>query len=211
VVTIESLTEEIQGKSPDEVVAVLLARLGPPPRDIPSGARIEKWDVEGGVLTFHSIDGVTFEKAGTRTRLIRTNNPVETCLFGSYEMLAPRPEGPYQMSYWLGNVVLQSDSHYRYKDAGQYRDQRSSQASNFFLRHAEGFVQVEYAPGISPRTRLEDMADGALVARATFKATDGKAIKAYRIVTRNETMRLEFESDEPMTFQLWTGWANKWR
>src|SRR3954469_15703137 len=81
---IEALIAEIQGKQPEQVRALIVARFGPPARDLGSGLRIDQWDVDGGVLTFNPVDGVTFEQRGERTRLIRTTNRAASCLFGNY-------------------------------------------------------------------------------------------------------------------------------
>jgi hypothetical protein len=89
---IESLTQEVQGKGPEEVRALIVRRFGPPAREVGSGLQIEQWDVDGGTLTFHPLQGPSFNKSGVLTRLIRTTNPAALCLFGSYEM-DTEPEG----------------------------------------------------------------------------------------------------------------------
>src|SRR5438874_5189760 len=83
---IEALTGEIQGRERDGVRAVILRRFGPANRNVGSGFRIEQWDIDGGVLTFNPATGPFFTKDAVSRQLLRTNNPVASCLFGSYEM-----------------------------------------------------------------------------------------------------------------------------
>ena len=178
---IEALIPAIQGQQPEEVRALIVARFGPPARDLGSGLRIDQWDVDGGALTFHPVEGVTFEKRGERTRLIRTTNLAASCLFGNYEMVT-LPAGRREMSYWLGNVSLVADSRYRYTDSRQSLDHRAEQRENFFILHPNGSAQITYAAGVTPATRLEDLPDGTAVATVTFVGQDGRSSSVYRIV-----------------------------
>jgi len=205
---IEALIPEIQGKQPEEVRALIVARFGPP-RDLGSGLRIEQWDVDGGALIFHPIEGVTFEKRGKRTRLIRTTNLAASCLFGDYEMVT-LPAGRHGMTYWLGNVSLLANSRYKYADSRQNLDHRAEQGENFFIRHPIGSAQITYAAGVTPETRLEDLPDGAAVATVTFVGHDGRASNAYRVVAYRTSMSLAFAA-EAMSFRLRKGWVNYWR
>ena len=208
---IEVLTSEIRGKQPDEVRALIIRRFGPPNRTIGSGFQIEQWDVEGGVLTFHPARGPTFDKGGVQMRLVRTTNLAADCLFGRYGM-ATLPDPAHQgTTYWLGSVSLSADARYRYKDSGQNLDHRGEQFANFFMLNPSGSARVEYAPGVTPETRLEDLPDGSPVATVTFTGETGRSSKSYRAVAYRTAMRLAFESEGAMLFRLDRAWVNYWR
>lgn len=204
---IDSLTREMQGKTPDQIRALIVQRFGAPARDVGSGLQIEQWDVAGGVLTFHPIQGPTFEKDGVRTRLLRTTNPAALCLFGSYEMVT-QPEGPYGLRYYLGNIVLSADR-YRFIDSRSNEDHRKQQANNFFMLHPEGLARVKYSPGVTPATRLEDLPDNSSVGTVSFVTPDGRQRKTYRIVANRTSMSLSLEGKEE-AFQVTKGWVNYW-
>ncbi len=206
--TIDALVPHLAGKRPAEVRALIIERLGPPARDVGSGLRIDQWDIDGGLLTFHPVTGPTFDKGGESTRLIRTSNPVALCLFGTYEM-ATAPEEPHGTTYWLGNVSLSRNLRYRYADGHQNLDRRSRQRDNFFMRNPIGRIRVRYAPGVTPQTRLEDLPDGSLVATVTFTARRRRASQTYRIVASRTQRTLAFEG-EAMPFQLDRAWVNYW-
>jgi hypothetical protein len=205
---IESLTQEVQGKGPEEVRALIVRRFGPPAREVGSGLQIEEWDVDGGILTFHPLQGPTFQKGGVLTRLIRTTNPAAVCLFGSYEMVT-EPEGHLAMLYWIGDVSLSAD-HYRFTDSGSNLDHRDKQKNNFFMLHPEGLVEVKYASGVSAETRMEDLPDGSPVATVTFSAPNGRISATYRIVANRSSMSLAFQG-KGMPFQMKKSWVNYWR
>jgi hypothetical protein len=206
---IDALVPEIQGKRPADVRALIIERLGPPARDVGSGLRIDEWDVDGGVLTFHPVIGPTFDKGEVHRWLIHTNNPAALCLFGTYEMRTV-PEELHGTTYWLGAVALSRNLRYRYTDGHQNLDQRAKQHDNFFMLHPIGRTRLAYARGVTPQTRLEDLPDGSLVATVTFVARRRRASKTYRIVASRTEMRLAFES-EAMPFQLDKAWVNYWR
>lgn len=206
---IDALTREIQGQEPDEVRAAVVRRFGQPARDIGSGLSIEQWDVAGGVLTFHPGTGPTFAKGGQTTRLMRTTNPAGDCLVGSYEMTTLPDPANHGNCFWLGNVALTPKGRYRYT-GGVSTSTRPGQEDNFFMHHPEGMARVEYAAGVTSQTRLEDLPDGTRVATVTFVG-DGEASKSYAIVASRSSMRLAFESPEPLVFRMDKGWVNYWR
>ncbi len=208
---IAALTQTIQGKSPDEVRDVIVQQFGPPERNVGFGLRIEQWDVARGVLTFHPLQGPSFAKGGVHTRLMRTNNTADDCLFGSYEMKTLPDPANYGTRFWLGNVTLPSDGRYHYEDSGQNLARRTAQSKNFFMLYPEGKAVVEYAAGITGRTRLEDVSDGRRIATVTFSANDGPATQAYDIITSRTSMDLTVESTESIPFQMEKGWVNYWR
>ena len=114
------------------------------------------------------------------------------------------------MSYWLGNVSLVANSRYKYTDGRSNLDHRAEQRENFFILHPNGSVQITYAPGVTPETRLEDLPDGTTVATVTVAGQDGRSSHAYRIVAYRTSMSLAFEA-EAMSFRLRKGWVNYWR
>lgn len=205
---IESLTQELEGKGPDDVRALIVRRFGPPARDVGSGIQIEQWDVDGGILTLHPLQGPTFTKGGVLTHLMRTTNPAALCLFGSYEM-DTGPEGHPSMFYYFGDLSLSFD-HYKFTDSGSNLDHRSRQKSNFFMLHPDGLVEVKYASGVSAGTRLEDLSNGSPVAMVRFSAPNGPFSATYRIVANRSSMSLAFQG-KGMPFQLTKGWVNYWR
>jgi hypothetical protein len=205
---IDTLIPQVQGKDASQVRALIVRQFGPPARDVGSGLQIEQWDVDGGVLTFHPLQGPTFQKQGVRTRLIRTHNPASLCLFGSYEMVTA-PQGEHGMKYWLGDVSLSGDG-YNYTDSDANLDHRERQRNNFFLLHPKGLVQVKYASGVTPETLLENLPDDSVVATVTLATPDRQVSKTYRIRTNRTSMSLAFEGDE-MQFQMAKGWVHYWR
>jgi hypothetical protein len=206
---IEVLIWQAQGKQPDEVRALFAERLGPPDRNVGSGIRIEQWDVDGGVLTFHPVTGPTFDRAGVQSRLIRTNNPAARCLFGSYEMVT-LPMGPNETRFWLGNVALSTDSSYSFTDSLQNLEQRTAQHDNFFMLYPEGAIEAQYASGVTAETRLEDLPDGSPVAIVTFRTNDRRLSVKYRLLAYRTSMSLAFEI-EKSSFRLFKGWVNYWQ
>jgi hypothetical protein len=205
---IEALIPDVHDKRPNEVRALIVRRLGPPVRDVGSGLRIEQWDVDGGVLTFHPLVGPSFEKDGVHMRLVRTTNRAAACLFGTYEMTT-LPEGPHGLRYWIGNVSLRA-SRYEYIGTRQNLDHRTGQTDNFFMLHPRGSVRIAWTSGATPDTRLEELADGTCVATATFVPRDNQGNSVYRIVAYRSSMTLAFER-EAMSFQMDRGWVNYWR
>jgi hypothetical protein len=206
--SIESLTKELQEKGPEEVRALIVRRFGPPVRNVGSGLQIEQWDVDGGILTFHPPQGPTFKKGGRLTRLIHTTNPAALCLFGSYEMVTQK-EGRPAMLYYLGDLSLSAD-HYRFTDSRSNLDHRSMQKTNFFMLNPDGTVEVRYASGVRPETRLEDLPDGSPVATVTFVTPTRRSNKTYRIIANRTSMELAFQGEET-SFKLTRGWVNYWR
>jgi len=207
--SLDGLEAEIQGKQPDEVRELMVRRLGPPARILGSGFRIEEWDVDAGILTFHPAVGPSFEKGGKRVWLMHTVNPAGLCLYGHYQMTA-NPEPPYGMKYYLGDLYVAWDSSYIFSFHPARTEDRKSQADNFFVLHRRGRVEVKYASGVTVETRLEDVPDGALIATLTFVARPPRSVMVYRILADHTGRMLRF-AGEPMPFELDKGWVNYWR
>jgi uncharacterized protein (TIGR02996 family) len=203
------LMEQHRGKSRDELRALIIARFGPPNRDIGSGLSIPQWEVDGGLLTFHPFLGPSFTSGGTKKWLIRTTNPVGACVFGHYGMATLPDPSNYGNCRSLGSVCLFEDGRYVHTDVFRNPPQ-GDQEQNYFLRHPTGSATVELATGITPQTLLESLPEGAPVATVVVSAGDGETNQTYAIVLDLATRRLRFESVAPMRFQLWKGWVNYW-
>ena len=210
---IQELAAGIQGKSPAEVRAAIIARFGPAQRDIGSGLSIEQWDTSQGVLTLNAGMGPTFSdpKEKKLFRLLRTTNLVHANLLQSYDMATLHDPANNGMSYGLGTLRFDADMTYRFEDSGQHRDQRGAQAENFFLRHPEGKVAVRYAASISPDTLLEKVTEGAVIAYLTFTSADGKTQATFAVTSSGRVRRLRFWGDKALPFVLDAWWKNFWR
>lgn len=130
------IVHSIQTKSPDEVKAAIVKQLGAPQRDIGSGLHIEQWDLPEGVLTFHPGLGPTFIDSKTKRTvwLMRTRNHIGENLFQSYEMTTVPDPKNYGNCFWLGNLKINADMTYQFKDSGQNTNQRNGQGDNYFMR-----------------------------------------------------------------------------
>jgi len=117
---IQELAAAIQGKSPAEVRAAIIARFGPAQRDIGSGLSIEQWDTSQGVLTLNAGMGPTFFDPQEKKlfRLLRTTNLVHVNLLQSYDMATLHDPADNGMSYGLGTLRFDADMTYRFEDSG---------------------------------------------------------------------------------------------
>jgi hypothetical protein len=208
---IQDLAAGIKGKSPQEVRAEIIRRLGPPQRDVGSGLRIEQWDASGGVLTFHPTEGAFFSVTSETKktfRLIQTTNAVRDCILQSYEMTTLPIDGT---RYWLGNVKFAEDMTYRFTDSRQHSGQRGAQGENFFLLHPEGKVEVHYLPPVTADTLLESVAEGTAIARLAFTSADGKHQATFSITSSERSRSLDFSAEKPLSFLMDTSWKSSWR
>ena len=204
---IAELSRNIQNKKPNTVRSIIIDRFGPAKRDVGSGVRIEQWNVADGVLTYHPITGVTFNSHNEITRLIKTTNIVIHNLFGSYEMTTLPDRNNQEGVYWIGNLTLTKER-YIFKINRQHIS--FIDENNYFLLNPKGTVQIEYLNGITPENKLEDIKDGTVIARLTFAPQSGISNASYNIVTNIKSMRLYFESIEPLSFEMDRGWDNYW-
>jgi hypothetical protein len=207
---IDALKLDIQGKEPDEVRALIVRRLGQPVREVGSGFRIEQWDVDGGVLTFHELVGPWFDRDGVRTRLIRTNNPAAIALLGDYEVSA-MPDEPGGTGYGLGDLSLSTGSRYTFTLGDKSLESASGQRGNFFILHPNGFTEIKYAGPVTADTRLEDLSDGTVVAIVTFVARDRQSRQVYRALSYRTSMNLQLEGENLPPFRVAKSWVNFWR
>ena len=206
---VAELAGEIQRKTPEEIHAIIVNRLGRQSRHVGSGFDIEEWDIAGGTLTYHPAVGVFFRKNGERKRLLQTSNRVGECLFGSYEMAttAIQTDG---VRYWLGNLRLESNGAYQFTDSGQFPEQRSGQRGNFFFEHPTGTSRVSYSKGITADSILEQLPHNSRIAEIVFTTADKSASATYSISSSDEDTRLKFESDTPQSFEMDKSWEHYW-
>jgi hypothetical protein len=210
---IQELSSKIQGKQPAEIHAAIIKALGAPQRDIGSGLLIEQWGTPEGVLTFHPHAGPTFFEAKTKKNfhLLRTTNPVGSCLFVDYEMVTLPDPANHGSRYWLGNVDFSVDMTYKFTDSGQFFNQRSAQIDNFFMLYPNGKVIVRYIAPITPETLLESVAEGATIAHLILTSADGKHHMSFSITSSEQSRILTFGSNKPSSFCLDTSWRNFWK
>ena len=206
---IVELTAAIQGKSPTEIREIIRKHLGDDSRHVGSGFDIEEWDIEGGIHTYHPMSGVYYRKDGVRRRLLQTSNKVGECLFGSYEMTTA-PAKNDDSRYWIGNVRLESTGIFHFADSGQFPEQRSGQANNFFLKHPSGKIRVNYSKGITAESVIEQLPHDTQLAEIEFIADDESVSTTFYIKSNDEFMRLEFKSDSRLPFQMDKGWEHYW-
>jgi hypothetical protein len=210
---IQALAVKIQGKAPAEVREEIIKRFGSNPRHIGSGIRIEAWQVPEGVLIFNPLVGPTFTDAKTKRQcwLIHTNNLAGTNIWQSYEMSTLPDASNHGNQFWLGNLDLRSDQTYRFSDSGQFPDQRSNQAENFFMRRPRGKVRVQYEMPASPDTPLESLEEGVVVARVIFTSSEDNETATFSIASSEQDRRLVFRADTPLSFSMATGWQSYWQ
>jgi len=205
--SVASLAEQIQGRSPAEVQALIVKRFGPAHRDNGSGLSIPQWDVAGGILQFHPLAGPSYfdPKTNKTTGLIRTHNAVRDNLLRPYEMTTlPHANGTNHH----GNLTFSADSRYSFEPAN-YRI--SAAERNFFFDHPTGTISVFFMQGISNATLLESLGEQTSIARLTFKSADGKTIANYFIKSFRESRLLRFSDDKDMNFLMDKSWESFWK
>jgi hypothetical protein len=208
---VQQLKELLQGKSPDEIRKLMIERFGSAPRDVGSGVRIEQWDVADGVLTFHSACGPTFTPKGQSTiHLLATHNPVRKNILGSYEMVSVAADDPSSTRRWLGNLHIEPDLSYCYKDSGRFPVENAHQAANFFTLHPVGTVEIQYGRGITDETLIETLPTGSVIAWLHFRAVDGNSQQSFTITTHEPARRLVFGASTPLAFEMDKAWESSW-
>jgi hypothetical protein len=206
---VQEIAARIQNKNMDEVRAVIMDKLGPPQRNIGSGTPIFQWDVLDGVLTFHPFRGPTFVNSKTKKiiYLLQTANSAGENLLQSYEMTT-LPAPPYGNSSWLGNLSFGADRTYQFKASGLTAGQRNEPAGNFFLRSPTGKVAVQYLSPNTAETLLESVAESTVIANLTFTSTDGAHKETFSIKSSEQSRRLDFYSEKPLSFVMYTSWKH---
>jgi hypothetical protein len=197
-----SFDAQQRGLSLEDVHQQLLESYGQPAL---TGDSSEQWAVDGGVLTFDSVAGLSFvTDKSEMIRVIRNRNPLRESIVGSYEM-STRPTSEHQNEYyWLGDVELRTSNTYAFTDSGQFPEQRFDQSENFFMLHPNGTFNLTYLNGYDPTTLLESIRGHETVARLTFRSPDGSE-REY-LVARQTRNHLAFESNEELEFEMEMWW-----
>lgn len=208
---------EIQNQPRERIFALAYERFGRHDHSLGSGIINVFWRVAGGNLSLHPFYGPWFcEAGGSWVPLLRTSNPVESCLYRNFQIHVPaHPAGSV---YYLGEVSLMPDLTYRAtgrrtqhgESAARTRTLAEAAEACFFLRHPEGSFRLEFAPGVGPQTRLETLPEGALVAVVTFEARDGAAVFSLVTARFRTCRRLRLEAEEETPFTVSASWANHW-
>lgn len=177
-IQIANLKARIQGKNPDEVLAIIQAQFGRETRSIGSGLYIPQWDVAGGLLTFHPFRGPSFNSApatdrqpygeGPNVMLIDTHNEVGHSIPGNYQMYT-LPNN-YRTIYVIGEVELQVDGRYRFKAVTGMLASYVKDASNFFTAHPAGTYRITYPTAVQESSTMENLPDKSAIATLEFIA-----------------------------------------
>jgi hypothetical protein len=201
----------LQGKSRDEIRELLINNFGPVQRYGGRGIRIDIWEVARGELAFNPVVGPTFTPKGKhRIWLLTTHNILRTNLLGEYEMVTLPADASGSGRCWLGNLVIEPNLSYSYKDSGQFPEKSSQQTNNFFYIHPAGTVEVQYAPGVSDKTLLEALPGESVVAWLLFHSGNGKARQSFAITSIEPSRRLVFGASAPLSFGMDKSWVNFW-
>jgi hypothetical protein len=196
--SVQSVREQIQGKTADQINQIISTNLGKPSKDVGSGRHIYCWDFPEG-----SLIGLRFTfKSGQVVWLMKTHNPLRENLLQSYEMCSASNR------HWLGDIVLRTDGRYEFKKADVNQDGWfDGQESNYFLQHPQGTFKIDFPSRLKPNDLLESAADGAVVAKLLFASKDGPE-KVFLIATDTKSRLLSFSSSEPIKFEMTTPWRN---
>lgn len=178
------MAQEIRDKSGDEVEAAIVKHFGEG-QGVGSGALILEWHVGGGVLLF-SRGLASYESSGGRWLWLTetSNKALQTVIGPEFEMTTPPSP---KMKYWLGDLELKADSKYEFTDSREWESlhHREKQTNNFFLKHSKGRFAIQFAPGCSPDTVLERLADATVVCSLTlFLRTGGEKQPTTSLRTR---------------------------
>lgn len=205
---IDALKKEIQGKTPEEVRAIIIGKFGKPTFESGSGITTEHWEVEGGVLS-NEYGGTmpVFEKDGKIRRLYDYDNTLAANIFGDYEM-STLPLKEYNgTSFWLGNLLLSENGSYHYKGGGTNPDHiAADQVKNYFMLHPDGTYKIEYATGMTASTRLEDLPDGFVVATIMCNTSVTLGSECFDIVAKASLWRFRFATKSGLLFDLDRSW-----
>jgi hypothetical protein len=206
---VKEIAVQLQNKNMDGIKAVIMDKLGPPKRNLGSGIQIDQWDVPDGVLTFHPLRGPTFVNSKTKKTiyLLRTSNSAGENLLQSYEMTT-LPVPPYGNNSWLGNLSFGADRTYQFTASGLNTNPRNGQAGNFFMRYPTGKVTVQYISPNTAETLLESLAESAVIANLAFTAKDGAHKETFSIKSSEQSRRLDFYSEKPLSFVMYTSWKH---
>jgi hypothetical protein len=213
--SIAELRAQFRGKSPHEVAAIIVQRLGPPARDVGSGVEGLQWDVDGGVLYLCAAPAgppVFYGSNGIPIWLIDTENSIGDNIVNDFEM-DPLPNLKYdEIQFWGGDLELRRDGNYKFVPA-EFR----FFVRNFFARFPHGKYTVQYPKGLSPSTLLESLADKTCVATIHFtpdswpnttQPANSTDLKLYS--SRNGWLRFSSSDGMPLDYTLYGFWQHVW-
>ena len=202
----------LRGKCRAAIRQLMIEHFGPVQRYGGSGIRIDLWDIAGGELAFNPSVGPTFTPKGqARIWLLTTHNTVRTNLLGDYEMVSLRADASGSGRCWLGNLQIEPDLSYFYKDSGQFPEKSAQQTNNFFYLHPVGTVEIQHAAGVTDKTPLEALPTGSVVAWLHFRSGNGRARQTFTITTQEPARRLVFGASTPLSFEMDKGWESFWK
>ncbi len=189
----------------------MIEQFGPVQREEGSGILTDLWDIAGGELAFNPLSGPTFTPKGQATIWLRTtHNPVRKNLFGNYEMVSLPDDASGSGRCWLGNLQIEQDLSYSYRDSGQFPEKSAQQRDTFFYLHPIGTFQVQYVTDVTGKTLLESLATGKVIAWLHFRASDGHARQTFTITTKEPERRLVFGASTPLSFEMDKSWESFW-
>lgn len=211
---IQEARERLRGKPRNQIRQIMIEHFGPAQRvDYVRGTSlpIDQWDIAGGELAFNPMVGPTFTPKGQeRIWLHTTHNPVRKNLLGSYEMASLAADDPDAQMCWLGNLQIEQDLSYSYKDSGQFPAKSALQTNNFFYVHPAGTVEIQYAAGVTGEALLEALPTESVVAWLHFLSGDGRARQTFTITTKAPHRSLVFGASAPLSFDMDKSWESDW-
>lgn len=197
-------------KNREEAYKLTIDFLGKPVQKVGSGFRIEQWDLDGGILTFHQTLGPTFrDTSGSITWLVTTRNELKANLHNRFEIYSLHEQDPHKNGniYWLGNIELFPDGKFAYRDSGRLREYKNTFPKHFFEDHLTENFNIDYSEGISSTDVLEEIPDDKEVCKITFRSGEGS--KTFNIVTSRSARMLRFDSKNQV-FRMQRGWNTYW-
>ena len=211
---IQEAKKLLKGKPRNGMRQIMIEHFGPAQRvDYVRGTSlpIDQWDVAGGELAFNPVVGPTFTPKGQeRIWLHTTHNPVRKNLLGNYEMTSLAADDPNAQRCWLGNLQIEPDLSYSYKDSGQFPEKSAHQTRNFFYLHLAGTVEIQYATGVTDEALLEALTTESMVAWLHFRSDDGRARQTFTITTKAPHRSLVFGASAPLSFDMDKSWESDW-
>jgi hypothetical protein len=166
-----NIQKNIEGKSSKDAYEITKAILGTPNRDIGSGFSIQQWDLKEGTFTFHEIIGPSFRKSnGRKIYLLTSPHKVKMSVFSGYEMYSLPSQDPHNngSQYWLGNIELNPNGEYTFKDSGQFSKLKVKFPKYFFQKNTTGKFKIQYHPDVKPDDLLENLTNNSQICSFIF-------------------------------------------
>lgn len=168
-----------------------------------------QWDVDGGVLSYNYLNGVSYEKKGQRIYLIDTQNKIGKTVIGYYSMYALMPpDKADKIPRFLGSVLrLKTNGQYELETSGPYKyAKKNSQNDIFFFRYPSGTYTLTYQKGINPDELLENMKDGTVLGKIDFAS--GRNRESFYIYIKERRLVSKPVDGKPRTYMLLRYWEN---